>query len=179
MTDSHSPTLGSGLSIEERLPLRWHAGSDVPEACCHPPANEEVLRTILALDEHHHAERSDEDPAIAQEFARLESRIDLVLELVSQVLARQVGLPEAVPVRLAAHTVAWQSPVPVSGVGALELYVSARYPRPLFLPVEIERGSGDWVQGRLGDLGETVQDLIEQLLFRHHRRQIAAARRGG
>jgi hypothetical protein len=35
------------------------------------------------------------------------------------------------------------------------------------------------VRAVFDDLGESVQDLVEKLIFRHHRRQIAATRRGG
>ena len=179
MSDPQSAPLGAGLTLEERLPLTWRPLADPDEARRHQTANEETLRTILSFDEHHHAERSDEDPAIAQEFARLESRINLVLEMVSQVLAHQIGLPGPVAVRLSADTLAWQpAGAAPGGTVLVELYVSARYPRPLTLPVIVERVTDGWVQSRLGDLGETVKDLLEQLLFRHHRRQVAAARRG-
>jgi hypothetical protein len=56
--------------------------------------------------------------------------------------------------------------------------VCTRYPRPLWLPATVQGVADGRVRAVFGDLGETVQDLIEKLIFRHHRRQIAATRRG-
>lgn len=180
---THSPSsLGSALALEERLPLRWCPLESPP---CDPlqrqQVNEDTLRVILSLDEHHHVtERHEEDAALAGELLRLESKLNLVLELVSQVLAHQLSLPPAVPVRLAAHRLEWQaaSAAP-SGSGIIELYASLRYPRPLFLPATIEGTGNGWVHAVFDDLGEPVQDLLEQLIFRYHRRQVAATRRAG
>lgn len=180
MNEPHSAPLGAGLTLEERLPLACRPLADADEARRVQPANEQTLRTILSFDEHHHAERSDEDPALAQEFARLESRINLVLEMVSQVLAHQVGLPPTVAVHMSADTLAWQFAGPAPGGAVLvEIYVSPRYPRPLLLPATVEQVADGWARARFGELGDTVQDQLEQLLFRHHRRQVAASRRGG
>ena len=39
--------------------------------------------------------------------------------------------------------------------------------------------SGGRARAEFDDLGEHVQDLLEKLIFRHHRRLIAASRRTG
>ena len=165
--------------MEEPLPLRWRAAETAAATPHWQLSNEETLRVILSLDEHH-VEASDENPEFAQEVQRLETKINLILELVSQVLARQLQLPEALPVRLSAHEIEWltaTAPVPGSSV-LLEIYVCTRYPRPLWLPATVQGVADGRVRAVFGDLGETVQDLIEKLIFRHHRRQIAATRRG-
>jgi len=180
MTDHPQESLGTGLVLQDRLPLRWRSG---PQQESDPVrlqlANEETLRVILSLDAHH-VEAGDENPELAHEIERLESKINLLLELVGQVLARQLQIPEAVDVRLSAREIAWQSapPAPASGDGVVELYVCTRYPRPLHLPVRFRpAGQPGWTHAELRELGEPVQELLEKLVFRHHRRQIAAHRR--
>ena len=179
MTDQTQESLGTGLVLQDRAPLRWRPAQDAEDSSRLQLANEETLRVILSLDAHH-VEAGDEHPELAHDVERLESKINLLLELVGQVLARQLQIPEAVPVRLSAHEIAWQSPepVPTTGDGIVELYVCTRYPRPLHLPVRFRpAGLHGWAQASLGELGEPVQELIEKLIFRHHRRQIAATRR--
>jgi hypothetical protein len=180
MIESTPESLGSGLVLEDRLPLRWHAFVSPVTSPHQHLSNEETLRVILSLDDHH-VEASDENPEFAHEVQRLESKINLILELVSQVLARQLQLPEALPVRLSAHEIEWQTASALASGSPvlLEIYVSPRYPRPLFLPATVKDSSGGRVRAVFDGLGEPVQDLLEKLIFRHHRRQIAATRRGG
>jgi len=172
-------SLGSGLVLEDRLPLRWRVFETPGAAQPLQFANEETLRVILSLDEHH-VEASDENPEFAHEIQRLETKINLILELVSQILARQLQLPEALPVRLSAHEIEWQTATaPAAGSAVLiEAYACPRYPRPLFLPATVKESGGGRVRAVFDDLGTPVQDLLEKLIFRHHRRLIAAARRG-
>jgi Atypical PilZ domain, cyclic di-GMP receptor len=178
MTEQEAGSLGSGLVLEDRMPLRWSV-SETPGGAPHQQqANEETLRVILSLDEHH-VEASDENPEFAHEVERLETKINLILELVSQVLARHLQLPEARPVRLSAHEIEWETAT-APAVGSpvvIEAYVCPRYPRPLFLPATVQGVAAGRARAVLDDLGEPVQELLEKLIFRHHRRQIAATRR--
>ena len=96
-TSDHTDTLGEGLLLEDRLPLRWHALTvDAAEQQALAHSNEETLRVILSLDDHH--SESMEESELGPELLRIEMRLNLVLELVSQVLAQQLALPAARPV---------------------------------------------------------------------------------
>ena len=178
MIDSTPDSLGSGLVLEDRLPLRWRVVETPGVVPSLQLSNEETLRVILSLDEHH-VEASDENPEFAHEIQRLETKINLILELVSQVLARQLQLPEALPVRLSAHEIEWETAtLPAMGSPVLiEIYVCPRYPRPLMLPATVQGFAGRQARAVFDDLGEPAQELLEKLIFRHHRRQIAATRR--
>lgn len=173
-------SFGTGLLLEDRLPLHWRVAVTPDAAPQLQLSNEETLRVILSLDEHH-VEASDENPEFAHEVQRLESKINLILELVSQLLARQLQLPEALPVRLSAHEIEWETATaPAVGSSVLiETYVCPNYPRPLFLPATVIDSSGGRARAEFDDLGEPVQELLEKLIFRHHRRLIAASRRTG
>jgi len=172
-------SFGTALVLEDRLPLHWRLPEMSGATSYQQLSNEETLRVILSLDDYH-VDVSDENPEFAHEVQRLETKINLILELVSQVLARQLQLPEALPVRLSAHEIEWET-VTTPAIGStvlIEAYVCPRYPRPLFLPATVKDSVGGRVRAVFEDLGEPVQELIEKLIFRHHRRQIAATRRG-
>lgn len=170
-------SLGDNLLLEERLPLRWHAFAvDAAEQHALAVSNEETLRVILSLDDHH--TETVEESELGPELARIEMRLNLVLELVSQVLAQQLALPRALLVTLSARAATWKAAEPLAAVpGVLELYVSTRYPRPLQLPALLTVKANGTVEAVFTDLGPAAQELLERLIFRHHRRQIAATRR--
>jgi len=82
-----------------------------------------------------------------------------------------------------AHGLEWlaREGRPAPGVrGLLALYVNPAFPQPLTLPgrVVAHRAGADglWAQFEFEGLSPPVSELIEKLVFRHHRRQIAEAR---
>jgi hypothetical protein len=115
------------------------------------------------------------------EIRRLEFKLDLVLAMVGQMLARQLELPPPVPVRLSAERLEWlaaDGPVPGEEI-EVELYLLPEYPRPLYLRgvVESSEEKTGWIRLRFAGLSEPVRDWLERTIFRYHRRQIALSRR--
>jgi hypothetical protein len=102
-----------------------------------------------------------------------------VLDMVGQVLAHQMSLPPRTAVRLSATHLYWTSASPpaAGSHGIAEVYLSPRYPRALRLSGTVEAVEQGHARIGLTALGEGVQELLEKLIFRHHRRQIAQARR--
>ena len=180
MTET-SESLGTGVALVERLPINWHSWAGSPdETGRQRQVNEEILRVILSLDEHPHGDPNDEDSALTQELVRLESKLNLVLELVGQLLVKQLALPPAVPVQLYAGGLDWQTatPPPAGSRILIEIYPCNRFPRPLQLPAVVRPAPRTgWAAAGFEDLGEVVQNQLEMLIFRHHRRRVAAARR--
>ncbi len=175
----HNP-LGSSVTLDDTLPVTWRpqGASSAEQLLSLQVANHEVLQTILSLDEHH--PELDEEPAeVAIELQRLEFKLNLVLDLLGHVLSKQLELPARVPVRLAADCIEWQAATPLPGSKVLvEVYLSHHYPRPLVLPgVARAATRGGYVQVAFHDLGEPVQNALEKLIFRNHRRRVALARR--
>lgn len=175
--------LGSVVTLDDLLPLAWRARSepDDPEHLASlQAANQAVLQTILSLDEHH-PELEEEPAEVAVELQRLEFKLNLVLDLLGQVLSKQLELPPRVPVRLASGHIEWKcASAPAPGTKVLvEVYLSGRYPRALVLAGIAQAATRpDFAQVSFQDLGEPVQDALEKLIFRNHRRRVALARRG-
>lgn len=187
MSEQTSETFGAGLVYAESIPLSWKATAsprDSAETSRQQQANEDILRMILGLDEHR-PELPDEESALIQELVRLDFKLNLLLDLVGQVLAGQIAIPEPVPVKLGASSVQWDCRDPPPAVGALlqvAVYLDLRYPRPVVLPGRVQGvqsiDGGHRLMVEFEELGKPVQDWLEKFIFRHHRRSVAQAKRG-
>ena len=175
----------TGLVCEDVMPLRCtqltHAPTEVQRAQCQE-ANEDILRIIASLDEHF-LEGGDEHDVTAQGLQRIDFKLNLVLDLVGQVLAHHLTLPESVSVSFNTEAIQWEGlSAPDAGAGVkIELYVSRKYPRAIVLygkvqAVQIIPGAFK-VGVAFEGLNEIVCDGLGKLIFRHHRRHVAHARR--
>jgi hypothetical protein len=65
-------------------------------------------------------------------------------------------------------------------VGLLHIYINRTLPQALKIPCEVtgERAQDGTrvAQLRFRDLSEAVVDMLEKLIFRHHRRRVAGAK---
>ncbi len=187
MSAQHPSPLGEGLVYEDEVPLRLselEAEIGPARLLSIQECNEEVLRAIAALDEHH-GEGGEEDALHhGQDLARIESKLDLLLDMVSHMLAEQLSLPPAVPVRLSAVGIQWYQAGQLPPQGRrvlLDLYLHRKFLKPLVMPgqvvqVQTQDGGGQ-VTVVFEDMPETVRNWLEKLIFRQHRRSIAYARR--
>lgn len=186
MNDTDMAAFSTGLHYEDRLPLRWQEAGEPP-----PPAgvlavnrgNEQLLRNLSAVEESR--PESDEDGQGNHDIQRLESKLDLLMDMMGRLLARQIELPEPVPLRLGADALQWTCPAaqrPALGrLLRVEVYLSRKYPSPLVLFGTVESlrpAAGDGVQVtlRYSDLGEALRSGLEKVIFRQHRRLVAQAR---
>lgn len=176
---------GQGLIYEDLLPLQWResgAEASTLDMAKLDAKNEDVLRFIEVLDEHPN-ESAVEHASINQELARVEVKFDLLLSLVTQLLGVYFPLPRPVRARLTPSGVHWISSEAISpgSHGVVEIYLSNRCPRPLaFLGrVEnVEQDEGEYrVAFQFSGLSEPIRERLEKLIFRHHRRSVALARR--
>ncbi len=167
------------------MPLRWmqltQMLTEAQRIQCQE-LNEEVLRTITLLDEHF-SEMNDEHDVTTQGLQRIDFKLNLVLDLVGQVLAYNLTLPDAVSVSFNTDAVQWEglsAPDPGTMV-KIELYVSRKYPRAIVLYGKVQAVqplAGTFKTGViLEGLSEIARDGLDKLIFRHHRRRVAHARR--
>lgn len=178
--------LGTGLLYEDRLPLHWQptAAAAAEGGSSHvDEANAEFLRIMAALEEHP-PEPTEERPEIAHEMRRLESKVDLLLGMVSRLLVRQRPLPDAVPLRLSATGIEWlssQAPVMTGEYVLLDLYLCRDFPLPLLLTGKVaqvkDEPAGRRITVIFEGLGGTARDWLDKVVFRQHRRRVAYSRR--
>jgi Atypical PilZ domain, cyclic di-GMP receptor len=187
MVENSQDSLGSGLVLEEYLPVACvvqNSPLDPQRIVSLQNANERVLNTVIAVEDSH-ADVSEEYAGMANELQRMEFKINLVLDLVSQVLTHHLPLPPRAAVRLGADRIEWGTKTALSVGQALiiEVYLNSRFPRPVMLPARVEsveaRPQGAWVVARFEQLGDTVTDVLEKMIFRSHRRRVASRRQRG
>lgn len=185
MSNPPSAVARPGPVIHGSFPLTWEVCSDRPnEHAQHVvnEANENTLRNILLLDNRVH-DTGDERDEATPEIQRLEQRLNLVIDLLAQVLSRDLHLPVPVPCEISRDVLLWSGdalPAPGAGVRA-SVYLNPNYPRPLCLYGVVEtlepREQGLYVRVRVSALPEPVGEYLDRLIFRDHRRRIAQTRR--
>lgn len=188
MSEAEPPlSPASSLAYEDVLPLVWRVTGILSESALlrQQEENETALRMIAALEEY--APRMEEGQGEwAADFARLDFKLNCIMDLLGQLLTQQVVLPPSMPVCLRSDTLSWltsESP-PVAGThGVVEVYVSARYPRPItfagVISVVVAEVAGTRVQMDCQGLSELASERLEKFIFRRHRRSVAHFRRGG
>lgn len=180
-TEHRDNTLGAPVAHEADLPLGWKRVAHLPapqQLVALQESNAELLRVIAALDEHA-PELADEDAAVAHELRRLDFKLDVLLGLVAQLYLRHSDLPPSTAVRLTGRAIEWQAGEPPARGSdvQIELYLNVRYPRPLILFARVDDVSGSKTQATFHDPGDAVQERLDKIIFRHHRRHVAHARK--
>ena len=146
---------------------------------------EETLQAITGLEDMRTPVADDASQA-GQGLARVEFKLNLVLELLSELISQSQERPLPRPVKIGARQVCWMGsadhPPVVGDAGILELYVHPLYVRPLRLPGRVSsiEATGDGVQVtmELVELEPMAQEALERWIFLHHRRSVAHARPG-
>jgi hypothetical protein len=177
--------LGDGLTFEELLPIAWVAGP-LPEGlelARLNTDNHQLLGAEASLEEARVAEAlaKEESPALLHELQRLEFKLNVLLRLVAELAARTSALPQPQAVRLGAQGLEWKGAnAPQRGCGVVHIYINSALPQPVKIPGEVvgERlEDGERIaQVKFRGVSDSVADMLEKLIFRHHRRLIAGAR---
>lgn len=177
--------LGDGLVYEELLPILWVAGPPAQGAALARlnADNHQLLAAESTLDDVRVSEAlKEESPALLHELQRLEFKLNVLLRLTADLVARSSPLPKAQTVRLGSRGLEWcGAQAPRAGsTGLLHLYINAALPQPLKIPclvsAEREQGGTRVAQIRFQDLSDAVVEMLDKLIFRHHRRLVAGAR---
>ena len=179
------PFLGDGLIFEESLPVGWTPGplAEGLVLARLNTDNHQLLGAESSLDEVRvHEALKDESPALLHELQRLEYKVNILLRLTAELALRSSGLPPAERVRMSSHAVEWfgEHARAAGDTGLLSIYINPALPQALRIPcvvagqriIEDSRAT----QLRFVGLSDAVVDMLEKLIFRHHRRLVAGAR---
>lgn len=169
-----------GPAFEDRLPVIWETLAD--DAPAEPQsiheANEQLLKEIEAIEEHPR-ELDESDPALLHELRRLDFKLNLILDMLGDVMTRNLHIPPPMPVRLYAEGIAWktESPPPAGVLIRIQVYTSRRAARSLVLRARVMSSDGGISVARFESMPGPVSQLLDKIIFIHHRRAIAHARR--
>ena len=138
--------------------------------------NVTALHAITAFEGPSHERDLDRTANVDLTAARLEAKVDLMLQWVGKLLLAQHPLPPATEVVLGAQSIAWKCPIALQSgqFGVLSLYLAPRLPMPLMLPVQIQSYDAGQARAKLLHLNEEAQDGLDRTLFRYHRRALHA-----
>ncbi|OIQ73773.1 hypothetical protein GALL_445860 [mine drainage metagenome] len=173
----------AAVQLDGVMPLDWVDELDPPSARADVMAdNSTLLRALLMLDEpavSHDVEHGRSDP-----IQNLERRVDLLLLMASTALRGLGNLPPDRPCALASRKLRWASEQRIDVGRRLwaRIYLRHRVALPLVLPGRITEEHADrgqfWHTLELDPLDQQVQNDLDRLIFRHHRRQVARQRKG-
>jgi hypothetical protein len=176
----------SGLCVSEGLPFEFRPATGPHPAEFIAKADATNLQTLIVdatLGEARRgAESSELDANRQSDLERLESKVDVLLGMMARLAAadHSPGAPRRV--RLFARGLEWESsgrPPPAGTPATVCLQVNPAFRQQLMLPGTVagvrSGADGDWVQFRFEGVGERVTGMLERLIFRRHRRQVAGA----
>ncbi len=182
MADSDS---GNGLVYSDNIAVAWKPVDYAPDAthlAMVNASNESFLRAVSAIGDGVPGKDGGETPAaMSQEFARLDLKLNLVLDLVSSLIYHELDIPPVSAVKVSATGVSWQGDVPAPGARVfLQLYIQRGLPKPLCCYGEVISTAEEYQAGearvRFVGLEGAAGVWLEKLIFRHHRREVAFRR---
>ena len=176
-----------GLAYADALPLGFERLERPPEGAALAGMNQECQQVLVAdasLDEQRPLteKKTDEEHELAEQLQRVEFKVNVLIQLVARLLDRSSDRPPVRSFRLNAHGVEWllDGEEVLPGAGLVSLHVSRHFPQPLRLPGRIvgqhRDGEGSWARFAFEGLTPSVTELLERLVFRHHRRLVAGTR---
>lgn len=176
----------TGLCLSETLPFEFRPDAQPPTPDGLAEADAINLQTLLvdaSLGEPRRGLESTElDLNRQSDIERLEGKVDVLLGMVARLAT--LGRPPGKPcrIRLFAQGLEWQAAGgrPRAGTrGAVLLQVNPGFAQLLTLhgvvTDEQAGADGPWVRFRFEGVGERVVEMLERLIFRRHRRQVAGA----
>ena len=175
--------LDGRLHWSGRVPLQWRVLQRPPDPGERARTEERNTTLLNALDliEEGTGHHQEEPSPMAAQLERLEAKFDLVITLLSEILLPEAIAPETVALRMSSRGVAFEAPERIASGTLVELSIhfSASLPRPVVLCGEVVQsapGEERQLAVAFRDIGSAVNDHLERLVFRRHRRSIAQQR---
>ena len=180
MHDEKWQEFSQRMAYEGSLHMAVEPLDDTPDALAgYNERNLHVLRALASLDERRTESGGEDDNPLMQELLRMDSKINVLMEVVNRLLIPIAQLPGLHVVRFnALGVLVPQSALPPTDRPLLvRLHFDACRALPLELPGHLERRLDDAsVFIAFIESSETVEDGLERFVFRHHRRKVAEAR---
>lgn len=174
-------TLGDGRLCELTIPFRWHVleADESPRAAGERAArNLRVLEVIAALQSP--ADAGFDDESLEQAFSRLNFKLDVVLELVSELALRQGGIAARASLCIGWRNIVWPASEPpeVGAAVMVELWPHPVLARSCAFTGRVIRVGGQTsgeteVEVRLDRMNDALKAAWERFVFRQHRLQVA------
>ncbi|MCG8429182.1 MAG: PilZ domain-containing protein [Chromatiales bacterium] len=169
------------LVYEDHLPLSWTLCSSPQAQIEQVNQRNERLLMVLHASEESHKEVLEENPEQMAAIIRLEAKLDLLTDLVTELIRSGQEGANSYPVKLSAVGIEWYCEnveLQAGQVVLLSLYLDTRMAQPLTLLAEVlsvtAEAEGMAVLCLFKGVSPPVTDLLEKSVFRCHRRQVAS-----
>ena len=171
----------AGLVFSDNISVKWQVADKTPDAellSLVNESNQAFLRAVAAVSVPP-GELPEESAAVFQEIARLDLKINLLLELTSQLVYAQLEIPDRTRTTISSDGIQWRGEaLPETGETVfMQVYIQHGTPKPLcfygeVVSTESEHAAGE-ARVRYIGLSEQTRSWLDKLIFRHHRRQVA------
>jgi hypothetical protein len=174
--------LHNELAYHDTLPVMWEALEQPLDAfrfAAITEANILLLQACLAMEEHPLRDKHEDLHPLANELARLDFKLNLLLQLVGS-LVHTGPSADPVPVQFNALGASWQArglPPALGSHGLLHIGLRGALVQTLDLYSEITESEGGAVSARFLDMPPAAAELMKQLCFLQHRKQVAGSRK--
>ena len=179
MVDAMSEDINEGLVFAGSIPLTSRLIEELPgdtEMAFVNEKNEHTHRASLLSTE---TVEGDEHDEVLMHLKRQELKIDLLMDMMGEVLAQHSDIPKEHWVRLRTAGVQWQETgksLSIHDKLEINLFVTPPIPRPVTFFAVVESIDNSLVSASFQGVSQTVQDSLDKIIFRHHRRTIAQSR---
>ncbi|MBT5152910.1 MAG: hypothetical protein HON77_02090 [Gammaproteobacteria bacterium] len=172
------------LIYEDRVPLAVEL-LDAPMAdvdILHDTkANEKLLRSMSVHEENDLVDPDNEMSDLQNEVRLLNHKVNLLMTILSDLVKQQLKLPETTHIKFNTRGIRFcvdptDKLFPVGKMVRLGMYLSPDIPKPLMFSAEIVEydNADDWVSARFFGQSNASKALLDKIIFRHHRRQVAS-----
>lgn len=174
---------GDALCSYEELPVRWTPQTLSSIASERLAEHAEGLLRTMALVEETYSDDPEERGTTDLPMHRVEAKLQLLLEMVGTLLARQSDLPPSRTIRWSRLGLSLEvDEIAGSGnTGIVELQLLPWLPHLLSLPCRVLACESEGERFRIwlafDPLSPALEAALERHLFRRHRRAISASRR--
>lgn len=140
--------------------------------------NLSVLGTLAVFNERR-SEALDEESQLGQDMQRLDSKLNVLMAMLDQLLQRDAQLPPRV--RVSFNAIGALLPKSLWPAAQEHALVRLHFDGCLALPLElaaqvVQERDADHIFVAFESMDEATCDAIERLVFRHHRRKVAERR---
>lgn len=167
------------LVFQGRLPAAFRSIEAAPGPSTLVISNEKNEHTLKSSLISNEPAEIDEHDDVMQYLKRQEAKLDLLLDMVTEILSRQSNMPQEIDVRLTAQSVAWQDTersFAADEVVEVDVYITPSIPKPLRFYGKVVSSEAGQHSVEFFGVNQQVTDLLDKILFRHHRRAVAQQR---
>lgn len=177
------PDLGEGLMLSGEIPVSTEILDAAPDGYLVSKTNKDnevLLKAGLLLNDYSDI---DEDHELAHFLLKQEVKLNLLIELVSELVASRSDFPAIREVCITPGGLITRNSSETGSEGSasykegdivrIEIHLLPELPKALVFFAEITAISADKMCFEFFEMRQSVRDLLEKVLFRHHRRKIA------